>query len=52
MKGFDIKKYKPKVVVLESISGNRCEVYMDQFGYELYLINGVNQIYVKNEKIK
>ena len=53
MKGFDIKKYKPKVVVLESISGNSCEVYMDQFGYELYLIdNGVNQIYVKNEKIK
>ena len=54
LRGFDIAKYRPKVVMLENnIKSDLYEKYMNQHGYSKNAVIGGNEIYVrKNETMQ
>ena len=48
MRGFDVHKYNPKVIVLENVQGDPKYVdYMDGVGYKLDCVRGINYIFSK-----
>jgi FkbM family methyltransferase len=47
MKGFDVKKYNPKVIVLENLENNKLyNEYMNSIEYKLFKKIYVNDIYI------
>lgn len=52
LRGFDLAKYKPKVVMLENnINCNEYEKYMIQHGYVKNTVIGGNEIYVRENEL-
>lgn len=48
MRGFDVHKYNPKIIVLENVHGDQKYVdYMDGVGYKLDSVRGINYIFSK-----